>query len=98
MFGTVNAKLVVGVNDGFGIAVGVERVAEVFQLLAQLEIVVNLPVEDDPRRSVAIMNWLLAALEVNNRKAAQGETDRAVDVEAIFVRAAVTNRVVHPRQ
>src|SRR5690349_23924087 len=34
----VSAELIVSVNDGFGVAVGVERVAQLFELLAQLEI------------------------------------------------------------
>src|SRR6185436_17533388 len=81
VFWTVSAKLVVGMNDGFGVAVGVERVAKVFQLLAQLEIVVDLAVEDDPRGSIPIVNGLLAALEIDDREAAHGQTHRAVDIE-----------------
>ena len=48
MFGTINAKLIVGMNDRFGVAVGVEGVAEVLKLLAQLEIVIDLAIEHDP--------------------------------------------------
>jgi len=44
------------------------------------------------------MNWLLAALEIDDRKAAHGESGGAVDVEAVLVGSAVTNGVVHARQ
>ena len=49
-------------NNGFGIAIGVKSVAQLFQLFAQLAIVINLAVEYDPRGAILIMNWLLAAL------------------------------------
>src|SRR5689334_24754844 len=32
----VSAELIVSVNDGFGVAVGVERVAQLFEFLTQL--------------------------------------------------------------
>src|SRR6185437_3250774 len=85
-------------NDGFGVAVGIERVAQLFEFLAQFEIVVDLAVEDDPRAAICVVNWLLAAFEVDDRETTHRETGGTVDVEAVFVRSAVTNGVVHARQ
>src|SRR5262245_50787416 len=55
VFRTVSSELIVSMNDGFGVAVGVEGVAEFFQLLSQLEIVVDLAVEDDPGAAVMVV-------------------------------------------
>jgi hypothetical protein len=44
------------------------------------------------------MNWLLAALEIDDREAAHRESGGTVEVEAVLVGATVTNGVVHPRQ
>jgi hypothetical protein len=86
------------VDDGFGVAVGVEGVTQFFELFPQLEIVVDLAVEDYPGTAISIVNGLLTAFEVDNCEATHRQTHRAVDVEAILVRPAVTNGVIHPRQ
>ena len=99
VFGTVSSELIVSMNDRFGVAVGVEGVTELFQLLAQLEIVVDLAVENDPGAAIVIVNQLLTTLQVDDREAAHRHSDRAVDVETILVRTAMPeDRVVHPRQ
>src|SRR5215213_1162155 len=98
VFRAVSAELIVGVNDGFGVAVGVESVAQLFEFLAQLEVVVDLAVEDDPRATIRVVNWLLAALEVDDCEATHREAGRAVDVKAVLIGTAVTDGVVHPRQ
>ena len=45
-----------------------------------------------------IVDGLLTTLQVDDREPAHREADRAVDVETIVVRTAMTDRVVHPRQ
>src|SRR6185369_9052477 len=94
----VSAELIVGVDDGFGVAVRVERVAQLFEFLAQLEIVVDLAVEDDPRAAIRVVNGLLAAFEIDDREAAHREAGGTVNVEAVFVGSAMANGVVHPRE
>src|SRR6266850_5020065 len=59
MLRAVGAITIIGVDDRFGIAVGVEGMAEFLQLLPQLQIVVDLAIEDYPRCAVLIMNRLL---------------------------------------
>src|SRR5713101_4946430 len=62
MFWAVGSVFVVCVDDRFGVAVGVKPVTETFQLRAQLAVVVNLSVENDPSSLVLIVNRLLAGL------------------------------------
>src|SRR5687768_12029306 len=95
MLRTVNAVLVVSMNDRFGIAAGVELVTEFLQLLAQFEVVVDLAVGDDPRRTILVVNGLAAAFQVDDCQSAHSEADRTVDVEAVVVRPAMANRVTH---
>jgi hypothetical protein len=41
---------------------------------------------------------LLAALQIDNREAAHGETNRTVDIESIVVGTAMPNRIAHASQ
>ena len=61
VFRAVSAVLIVGMNDRFGVAVGIKGVAEFFELLAELEIVVDLAVENYPGGAVLIVDGLLSA-------------------------------------
>src|ERR1700754_425033 len=95
---TINAPLIVSMNDRFGVAVGVELVTELFQLLAQFEVVVDLAVEDDPRGTVLVVNRLLTAFQVDDREPAHPEANGAINVKTVVVRPAMANRVAHARQ
>src|SRR6185369_10439411 len=95
---TISAKLIVRVHNRFGVAVGVESVAQLLEFFAQLEIVVDLAVEDDPRAAILIVDGLLSALEVNDGQAAHRQTNGAVHVETVFIRAAMTDSFIHPPQ
>src|SRR2546421_2687568 len=95
---TIDAPLIVCVNDSFSVAVGIELVAELFELLAQLAIVVDLAVENNPCRAVLIMNWLLSVREIDDRKTPHGQSHAVAEIKAIVVRTAMTNRFVHARE
>src|SRR5436189_4278817 len=95
MAGAVRAELVPGVNDGFSITVGIKLVTELFELGAQLAIVVNLAVENNPRGAILIVNRLVAALEIDDRQATHCQTDALTKIEAVIVRPTVTNCAVH---
>ena len=60
MFRAIGPVTIVRVNDGFGIAIGVKSVAKLLQLFAQLAIVVNLAVKNNPRGSILIVDRLLS--------------------------------------
>ena len=66
IFRTFGSILVVGVDNRFGIAAGMELVTQIFQSLAQLLIVVNLSVEYDPGGPVLIVDWLLAGFQIDD--------------------------------
>src|SRR5437667_8574602 len=95
---TIGSPLVVGVNDSFSIAVGIELVAELFELLAQLAIVVDLAVENNPCRAVLIMNRLLSVGEIDNREASHRQSDAVAEIEPVVVRTTMMNRFVHARE
>jgi hypothetical protein len=77
------------VEDYFGIAVGVKLVAEFFQLSSELPIIVDFAIEDDPGGAIPIVNWLLAALDINNRQAAHTQAHWSTKIEAIVIWPAV---------
>jgi hypothetical protein len=93
--GTICPVLIVRVNYGFGIAVGVEGVAQLLQLFAQLAIVVDFAIENNPGRAVAVVNWLFAAVQVDNGQPAHTQANRTLKVKAVVIRAAMANRIAH---
>ena len=98
MVGTVGAKLIVGVDDCFGVAVCIEGVTEFFEFVADLAVVVNLAVENYPGSAVLIVNRLLPALQVDYRQAAHTKADRSINVEAIVIRPAMPDGSAHPAE
>ncbi len=85
----------VGVNDRLGVARRVENVARRFQPLPQLAIVVDLTVEDEPDRSVFVVNRLMAGRQVDDAQAAHAESGAGLHVHALIVRSAMANDVAH---
>src|SRR6266700_778120 len=81
MLRAIATVTIVGVNDRFGIAIGVESVAQLFQLFAQLAIVVNLTVENNPGSPVLIMDWLLSALQIDNRESPHAQRHWPLEIE-----------------
>src|SRR5437016_14471187 len=66
-----------------------------FELFPQLSIVVNLAIENDPRRSIRIMDRLMAALQIDNREAAHREADAGAKIKSVVIRSSMADRVVH---
>ena len=95
---TIGSPLVVGVNDSFSIAVGIELVAELFEFFAQLAIVVDLAVENNPCRAVLIMNRLLSVREIDDREPSHRQSHAIAEIETVIVRTAMTNGLIHARE
>ena len=69
------APLLVGVDDDLGVAVRAEGVAGGLELGAQLAVVVDLAVVDEPDGLVLVGDGLVAALAVDDAQAAVAEAD-----------------------
>ena len=87
-----------GVDDDFGVAAGVEHVAERLQLRDQFLVVVDLAVEDDAHAVVFVVERLLAGGQVDDRQAPVPQADARLDMQAALVRAAMELGFVHPVQ
>src|SRR5689334_4501380 len=98
MLRAIRAEFIVSVNDRFGVAVGVESVAEIFQFGSKFEVVVNLAVENDPGSAIRVVNRLLPVGEIDDRQAAHRQTNPIAEIKSIVVRTAMTNSVVHARK
>src|SRR6185436_16694958 len=70
--------------------------AELLELFADFFVVVDLAVENDPGSAVLIGNRLLAGLEVDDRKAAHRHPDMVANVEAVLIRPAMADGIIHP--
>src|SRR5215468_7801386 len=67
------------------------------QQAAQLAVVVDLPVEDDPDRAVFVRDRLASSGQINDREAAHAHRDARLDVMTFTVRPAVLDHATHPR-
>ena len=94
----VIAPLLEGVDDHLGVAAGSEDVAQAFKLVAQLDVVEDLAVEDDPQRAVLIRERLLAAGEVDDREPRMTEPGTTIAIDPELVRTAVLQRCRHPSE
>ncbi len=99
LFDEVEAALLVEVDDGLAVGARVVDVAALLKTFAQLGMVVNLAVEDEPHaRPVAAAHRLMAGgREVDDREAAEAETQTAAveEFRAHVVRPAVRHPVAH---
>ena len=93
----VLAPLLVAVDEHLGIGLRDERVSRRDQLLAQLAMVIDLPVLDDPDRRVFVVHRLMTAGEVDDRKPAHAEGDAVELLDTRIVRPSMDHRVAHSR-
>ncbi len=75
MLEAVDAVLLVGVDDGLGVRVGLEAMTAVLELLAEILEVVDLAVEDDADGAVFVVDRLVAAGDVDDGQAAHAQAD-----------------------
>ena len=91
----VGAPRLVAVDDGLGVAVRDELVAQRLKLGAQLLEVVDLAVERDGHRAVGVLHGLARALEVDDAQAAEAHGDVVVHEEALVVGPAMGDAIGH---
>ena len=85
-------------NNRFCIAIRVKPMAQLFQFLAELQVVINLAIENDPRRPVLIGDWLLTTLDVDDRQPANAEPYAPIDVESILIGTSMADGFAHARE
>ena len=89
------APLFVGMDDGFGVTARAVPVTAALQIAADIGVVVDLAVEDDPDRPVFVRRRLLAGAQIDDAEAAVGKGGVCVEVQARLVGPAVDENVAH---
>ena len=89
------AILLVGVENGFGVAAAVITMPGALQFGPQIGMIEDFAVVGDPQRAVLVGHRLGAGRQVNDAQAAVAESHAIVFVEAVTVRAAVADDVGH---
>src|SRR5688572_23530266 len=92
---TACAEVFVEVDDRFGVTAGLKRVAAALEIAAQLAVVVDLAVEDNPDRPVFVRDRLMTAFEVDDAQAAHAERHAIAEIDPFVVRTAVHDRGAH---
>src|SRR5581483_45405 len=90
--------LLVQVEDRLAIGTGAKAMAAALELSAQLDVVEDLAVADQPQRFVFVRERLQPPLQVDDAQAGMAETDAVVDVEPGRFRPAVADGGNHRLQ
>ena len=87
------------IDDDFGVAAAAEPVAQRFELLPNLEEIVDLAIVADPHRAVGARHRLMAGGRgIDDRQAGMGETRPAIGPDALVIRPAMPQRRDHGAQ
>src|SRR5258708_549456 len=79
--------LLIEMDERFRIAVCVKAMPCLFKILPQLQMVVDLPVEDNPDALIFAVDRLMAASHIDNGKASHPKSNAATDIGAAIIRA-----------
>src|SRR5262249_57845879 len=92
---TLLAIIFIQVDDSLDIGTSRQAVSTCQELLAQLGIVIDLAVYQNPDGSVFVGNRLVAPGDVNNAQAAMPQPDSTIHVYTVVIRPAVAQSLVH---
>ena len=92
----VRAVLLIGVQDGFGVAMGCVAMAGGFQARAEIGVVEDLSVVDNPETAVFVGHRLMAGGDVDNAEAAMAQRRTGIVVKAVVVGSAMRDSGGHP--
>ena len=76
----------------------VNRWPQRLQFRAQLDVIEDLAVEDDPEGAILVGDGLLAAAQIDDAEAGVAQADRAIQIDAELVRPAMADHGQHPAQ
>jgi hypothetical protein len=82
-------------NDDFGVAMRVELVTTVHELLAQFSEIIDFAVKNDPNAAIFVVNGLMPAGEINDAQPSHPQAPRAKRVDTFVVRTTVNDGGAH---
>jgi hypothetical protein len=82
-------------NDNLGIGSRPEAMTLLFQLLSQLDKIIDFPVAHQRDGLVLARNRLIAGFKVDDAQAPDAHPDSRLDVEAVIVRTPMSNDLGH---
>ena len=98
IFHAVAAVLFIQVDNRFRVASRAIAVATGFQFGAQLHMVIDFTVEDDPKALVLIRNRLMASLYIDDAEPPHGKSDIPLHEKTVIIGAAMGDLAIHGRE
>src|SRR5262249_25561970 len=92
------AMVLVKMDDRFGIAARRQQMAGSQESLAELEIIVDLAIEDDPVLSCLVTDRLITGLQDDDLESPHSKSGWSIHHKAIAVWAAMLDDVAHAGQ
>ncbi len=93
----LEAALLIEMNEDFGVAARRESMPGALQPGAEFMMIINLAIEDYVDRAVLIANGLSATTDINDTEPPHSHRNARLDKIAGTIRAAMVDRVAHPR-
>ena len=82
-------------DQHLAVRLGIEAMACIQQLPAQIPIVINLPIEHEYQGFVLIVDRLTAGFQINDTQPPEGHSHAVVQVIALGIRASMSNHRRH---
>src|SRR5580700_2701843 len=98
MFDAIPAVFLVEVDDSFRIAARAVSVSPGFQSSAQLGVVVDFAVVDDPNILALVGQRLMTCLDVNDAQPPHGQAHILLHEKTVIVGTTVRDALIHARQ
>ena len=92
---TIITKLFIRMNNGLGIAIGVEVMPALLKFFAKFKVVIDFSIEDDENALIFVKNGLMATSQVNNREATHTQGNSIAYPGSLVVWSAVANDLAH---
>src|ERR1700694_2577209 len=85
-------------DDSLGITLSAIAVAPGLEIVAQILVVIDFAVEDDPNAFVFVADGLVAGLDIDDAEAAHGQSDILLYKKAVIVGPAVDDLLIPQSQ
>jgi hypothetical protein len=82
-------------HDGFGVGMGRETMAALYQVVVQFDVVVNLAIQHHPDATVFVRKGLVTACYVNDAETPESQADARTDEDTFIVWAAMHDSLGH---
>ncbi len=93
--GTLLTVFLISMQNRLGIRFRLKTVSLGLQLMTDVLMVINLPIENDGAGAVFVIDWLRAGHQIDDAETAHTQANVSADMKSFIIRAAMRNDIAH---